>query len=120
MSNAPAYLDAARAAPMARQKELDLTGKVAIVTGASRGVGRQAALNFAKRGAKVVLAARTVDTDDTMPGSLGEAMQWIEATGRRGAGGEDRPRRPRRPSEPGRRARSSASAGSTSSSTTRR
>jgi NAD(P)-dependent dehydrogenase (short-subunit alcohol dehydrogenase family) len=66
---------------MERQKELDLTGKVAIVTGASRGVGQQAALNFARRGAKVVLAARTIDPDPTLPGSLGEAMQSIEELG---------------------------------------
>jgi NAD(P)-dependent dehydrogenase (short-subunit alcohol dehydrogenase family) len=66
---------------MERQQELDLSGKVAIVTGASRGVGRQAALDFVRRGAKVVLAARTVEADDTLPGSLGEAMAWIEAMG---------------------------------------
>ncbi|HEX7854206.1 MAG TPA: SDR family NAD(P)-dependent oxidoreductase [Sphingobium sp.] len=66
---------------MERQRELDLTGKVAIITGASRGVGRQAAIDFARRGAKVVLAARTVDPDDSLPGSLGEAMRQIEALG---------------------------------------
>lgn len=66
---------------MERQKEQDLTGKVVIVTGASRGVGRQAALYFAQRGAKVVLAARTVDPDPSLPGSLGEALQAIEAMG---------------------------------------
>jgi NAD(P)-dependent dehydrogenase (short-subunit alcohol dehydrogenase family) len=66
---------------MQRQRELDLTGKVVIVTGASRGVGRQTALDFAQRGAKVVLAARTVDPDATQPGSLGEALQSIEAIG---------------------------------------
>jgi NAD(P)-dependent dehydrogenase (short-subunit alcohol dehydrogenase family) len=64
-----------------RQRELDLSGKVVIVTGASRGVGRQAALDFARRGAKVVLAARTVEADGTLPGSLGEAMTWIAAMG---------------------------------------
>jgi len=66
---------------MERQQELDLTGKVVIVTGASRGVGRQAAIDLAARGAKVVLAARTVDPDDTLPGSLGEALQVIEQRG---------------------------------------
>ena len=66
---------------MERQKELDLSGKVAIVTGASRGVGRQAAINFAKRGAKVVLAARTVEADASLPGSMGEAIISIEAMG---------------------------------------
>jgi NAD(P)-dependent dehydrogenase (short-subunit alcohol dehydrogenase family) len=66
---------------MERQNELGLTGKVVVVTGASRGVGRQAALYFGQRGAKVVLAARTVDPDPALPGSLGEALRTIEAAG---------------------------------------
>ena len=36
-----------------------LTDKVAIITGASRGIGRATALAFARAGAKVVLASRT-------------------------------------------------------------
>ena len=39
----------------------NLTGKVGIVTGASRGIGRAIALGFAQAGADVVLAARSVD-----------------------------------------------------------
>ena len=66
---------------MQRQEETSLEGKVVIVTGASRGVGRQAALYLAQRGAKVVLAARTLDPDPTLPGSLGEALREIEVGG---------------------------------------
>ena len=66
---------------MERQQESDLTGKVVIITGASRGVGKQAALDFAKRGAKVVAAARTVDPDETLPGTLVETLAQIEAMG---------------------------------------
>lgn len=66
---------------MKRQNELELTGKVVIITGASRGVGKQAALDFARRGAKVVLAARTVEPDNVLPGTLGETLQQIEALG---------------------------------------
>jgi len=66
---------------MERQKELDLTGKVVIVTGASRGVGKCAAAMFARRGAKVVIAARTVDPDPTVPGTVGETLAEIEAFG---------------------------------------
>lgn len=66
---------------MIKQEEDSLAGKVAIITGCSRGLGKQAALDFARRGAKVVLAARTVDPDDTLPGTLGEALEQIDALG---------------------------------------
>jgi NAD(P)-dependent dehydrogenase (short-subunit alcohol dehydrogenase family) len=40
---------------------LDLTGKVAVVTGAGRGLGRQAALHLAAHGVAVVVVARNAD-----------------------------------------------------------
>ena len=64
---------------MQRQNEADLAGKVVIITGASRGVGKQNALDFAKRGAKVVLAARTVEPDSKLPGTIGETLAAVEA-----------------------------------------
>jgi NAD(P)-dependent dehydrogenase (short-subunit alcohol dehydrogenase family) len=39
----------------------DLTGKVAIITGSSRGIGRAIAEAFAKQGAKVVISSRKSD-----------------------------------------------------------
>jgi len=71
----------AAGSPMIRQRELDLTGKVVVITGASRGVGKQSALDFAQRGAHVVLAARTVDEDPGLPGTIGETLRSIEAAG---------------------------------------
>ena len=43
------------------QVSFDLTGKNAIVTGASRGLGRHFALTLARAGAQVALAARGID-----------------------------------------------------------
>jgi len=66
---------------MERQREQDLAGKVVIITGASRGVGKQNAFDFAKRGAKVVLAARTVEPDVKLPGTLGETLSRLADMG---------------------------------------
>ena len=61
-----------------------LEGKVAIITGASRGVGKNIALEMAKEGADIVVAARTEEVrDPKLPGTIFETAEELRALGRR-------------------------------------
>ena len=55
--------------------EADMTGKVAVVTGAGSGIGRQAAIGLGKEGWRLVLAGRRQDA--------------LEETARQGAFAQD-------------------------------
>ncbi|MCH8063693.1 MAG: SDR family oxidoreductase [Chloroflexi bacterium] len=52
--------------------DLGLNGKTALVTGGSRGLGRQAALTLAQEGANVAICGRTQDTLDSTVQELSE------------------------------------------------
>jgi 3-oxoacyl-[acyl-carrier protein] reductase len=64
-----------------------LANKIAIVTGASRGMGAEIALSLAREGADVVLAARTITEAEvgkpTRPGTTGDVAARIREMGRR-------------------------------------
>lgn len=61
-----------------------LAGKVAVVTGASRGIGEAIAIRYAMEGAKVIVSARTVEEGDhILEGSINSVVKRI-----RDAGGE--------------------------------
>jgi NAD(P)-dependent dehydrogenase (short-subunit alcohol dehydrogenase family) len=49
---------------------MKLEGKVAIVTGASRGIGKAIALALAGEGADVSVAARTEEETSPLPGTI--------------------------------------------------
>jgi len=59
-----------------------LEGKVAVVTGASRGIGAAIAARFAAEGARVICAARTLrEGDHPLAGSLEKTVADIQAAG---------------------------------------
>ena len=59
-----------------------LEDKVAIITGASRGLGEYCALGFAKEGARVAVAARTTEQQDPrLPGTIYSTCKQIEDAG---------------------------------------
>ncbi len=59
----------------------DLSGKVALVTGGSRGLGREMVLAFAEHGADVIIASRKLDSCEDFAAEVKD---------------EDRPSRPPR------------------------
>ncbi len=59
----------------------DVSGKVVMITGGSRGLGRAMSIEFASRGAKVVIASRKLEECEKVAGEIeaagGEAMAII-------------------------------------------
>jgi len=59
---------------MVETKLFDLTGKVALMTGASKGMGKAMAHALAAHGATVVISARTQETLDETAAEINQAV----------------------------------------------
>jgi len=58
-----------------------LAGKVMMISGGSRGIGKAIALRAARDGAKVVIAAKTVEPHPRLPGTIHETAEQVRAAG---------------------------------------
>ena len=60
---------------------MSLQGKTLFITGASRGIGREIALQAARDGANIVIAAKSAEPHPKLPGTI-----FSVATGSRSRG----------------------------------
>ena len=60
---------------------MSLSGKKLFITGGSRGIGLAIALRAARDGASVAIAAKTVETNPKLPGTIFTAAEEIRNAG---------------------------------------
>ena len=58
-----------------------LHDRVAVITGASRGIGRALALGLARSGCHIVVAAKSTESSERLPGSIYSVAREVEALG---------------------------------------
>ncbi len=62
---------------------MSLKNKTALITGASRGIGRAIALRLAQEGVNIVIAAKSVAENERLGGTIFSVAQELEAIGAR-------------------------------------
>lgn len=60
---------------------MSFKGKTAFITGASRGIGKAIALRLAKEGANIVIAAKSVEENPKLGGTIFSAAEEVKALG---------------------------------------
>ena len=60
---------------------MKLKGKTILITGSSRGIGREMALRFAKDGANLVITGKSVMEGGKLPGTIYSVAEEVEAAG---------------------------------------
>ncbi|MCP5161009.1 MAG: NAD(P)-dependent oxidoreductase [Hahellaceae bacterium] len=59
----------------------NLSNRTIIITGASRGIGREIALRCAREGANIVIAAKSAEPHPKLPGTIYSVAEEVEAAG---------------------------------------
>ena len=60
---------------------MDLEGQVAIITGATRGIGKKIALQLAEQGVNIVATGKTDEPREDLPGTIHQTAEEVEELG---------------------------------------